>query len=102
MPGLYARVLAEYGSPREALLVPNSCVMNDQEGPYVYLMDANKKVERRNITLGQKFGKMVEVTQGLANTDSVLINGFVNVGQGQLVAPTESKLDPVPRPGARS
>jgi len=102
VPGLYARVLAEYGSPREALLVPNSCVMNDQEGPYVYLMDANKKVERRNITLGQKFGKMVEVTQGLANTDSVLINGFVNVGQGQLVAPTESKLDPVPRPGARS
>lgn len=102
VPGLYARVMAEYGDPRQALLVPNSCVMNDQEGAYVYLMDANKKVERRNITLGQKFGKMVEVTQGLANTDSVLINGFVNVGQGQLVAPTESKLDPVPRPGARS
>ena len=102
VPGLYARVMAEYGDPRQALLVPNSCVMNDQEGAYVYLMDANKKVERRNITLGQKFGKMVEVTQGLAATDSVLINGFVNVGQGQLVAPTESKLDPVPRPGARS
>ena len=102
VPGLYARVLAEYGDPRDALLVPSSCVMNDQEGPYVYLMDANKKVERRNITLGQKFGKMVEVKKGLAANDAVLINGFVNVGQGQLVAPTESKLDPVPRPGARS
>ena len=102
VPGLYAKVLAEYGDPREALLVPNSCVMNDQEGSYVYLMDASKKVERRNITLGQKFGKMVEVTNGLTATDSVLINGFVNVGQGQLVAPTETKLDPVPRPGARS
>ena len=102
VPGLYARVLAEYGDPRQAILVPNSCVMNDQEGAYVYLMDANKKVERRNITLGQRFGKMVEVTKGLAATDMVLINGFVNVGQGQLVAPTESKLDPVPRPGARS
>lgn len=102
VPGLYARVMAEYGDPRQALLVPNSCVMNDQEGAYVFLMDANKKVERRNITLGQKFGNMVEVTKGLSASDSVLINGFVNVGQGQLVAPTESKLDPVPRPGARS
>jgi RND family efflux transporter MFP subunit len=102
VPGLYARVMAEYGDPRQSLLIPSSCVMNDQEGAYVYLMDANKKVERRNITLGQRFGKMVEVRKGLAETDNVLINGFVNVGQGQLVAPTESKLDPVPRPGARS
>lgn len=102
VPGLYARVLAEYGDPRQAILVPASCVMNDQEGAYVYLMDANKKVERRNINLGQKFGKMVEVTKGLSETDTVLVNGFVNVGIGQSVAPTESKLDPVPRPGARS
>ena len=102
VPGLYARVLAEYGDPRQAILVPAACVMNDQEGAYVYLMDANKKVERRNITLGQKFGKMVEVRKGLSETDSVLINGFVNVGIGQSVAPTETKLDPVPRPGARS
>jgi len=43
LPGLYAKVMAHYGDARKALLVPTSAIQTDQQGPYLYVMDANKK-----------------------------------------------------------
>lgn len=94
IPGLYARVMANYGPPRQALLLPATAVMNDQVGDYVYVLDQAKRAQRQDITLGQRFEKYVEVTKGLAETSQVVINGFINLSTNQLAIPTEVKLEP--------
>lgn len=93
IPGLYARVMAHYGPPRQALLLPATAVMNDQVGDYVYVLDQAKRAQRQDITLGQRFEKYVEVTKGLTETSQVVINGFINLSTNQVAIPTEVKLE---------
>jgi multidrug efflux system membrane fusion protein len=97
VPGLYAKVMAYYGAERKALLIPYTSVQTDQQGAYIFVMDDNKKIQRRNITLGQRFAPLVEVTQGLTDADTVVINGFINVRAGQTANPSSTTIDPLPK-----
>jgi len=97
LPGLYAKVMAHYGDARKAILIPSKSIQTDQQGPYVFVLDENKKVQRRNISLVQKFPPLTEITKGLTDSDEVLINGFINVSQGQLVTSTTVTIDPLPK-----
>lgn len=94
LPGLYAKVKVEYGEAREALLIPNSTIQSDQQGDYVYVLDASNKAERRNIKRGQRFSHLVEVASGIKATDTVIVNGFINVKPGQVVSAEMTTLKP--------
>lgn len=96
LPGLYAKVRVEYGEPRQAVLIPNSSVLTDQQGDYVYVVSEDQKASRRNIKRGQKFGQLVEITNGLSAADTVIINGFINVRDGLVVKPELSSVAPLP------
>lgn len=96
IPGLYAKVRAEYGEPRRAVLIPNTSIQTDQQGDYVFVMDEGKKVSRRNIKRGQRFPPLVEVASGLTANESVVINGFINIRDGLVVNPELSMLAPLP------
>jgi hypothetical protein len=39
---------------------------------------------------------LVEVTSGLAATDTIIINGFINVRNGLVVNPERSTVAPLP------
>ena len=93
IPGLYARVMAQYGEPRQALLIPNTAVMNDQVGNYVFVLDEAKRAQRQDISLGQRFEKYVEVTKGLTATSQVVINGFINLSVNQEANPKQVTLE---------
>ncbi|MFY9136913.1 efflux RND transporter periplasmic adaptor subunit [Zwartia sp.] len=96
LPGLYAKVRVEYGESRLAVLIPNTSILTDQQGDYVFVIDEAKKATRRNIKRGQRFAPLVEVTSGLAATDTVIINGFINVRDGLVVNPELSTVAPLP------
>jgi RND family efflux transporter MFP subunit len=93
IPGLYARVMAEYGPTRQALLVPMTAVMTDQVGNYVFVLDEAKRAQRADITLGQRFQQNVEVAKGLTPNSQVVINGFINLSVNQLASPTQVTLE---------
>jgi len=79
------------------VLIPSSVIETDQQGNYIYIVDDAKKAHRQNIVLGQKFGKLAEVASGLTASQDVLVNGFVNVREGQTVNPSMITLDPLPK-----
>jgi RND family efflux transporter MFP subunit len=93
IPGLYARVMAQYGKPRQALLVPITATLNDQVGDYVYVLDEAKRAQRQPIKLGQRFEKYVEVTDGLTASSQVVINGFINLSVNQVTNPKAVTLE---------
>jgi RND family efflux transporter MFP subunit len=94
LPGLYAKVKVEYGEPREAILVPNATIQSDQQGDYVYLIDDANKAERRNVKRGQRFSHLIEITSGIKSSDTIIVNGFINVKPGQVVAAETTTLKP--------
>jgi RND family efflux transporter MFP subunit len=102
VPGLYAKVLVYFGDKRQSYMVPAAVVMRDQQGDYVYVLDSSNKVQRQNISTGQRYSHLVEVTQGLKADDQVVINGFVTLSVGQIVVPETGKIEPAQLPGAPS
>lgn len=99
VPGVYASVLVYYGNKRDALLVPFEAVLRDQQGPYVFVVGQDKKAARQNITTGQQFGHLIEVSKGLSDSDQVVINGFVTLSVGKPVDAQASKVEPAKLPG---
>ena len=96
VPGLYGKVLAEYGESRKAVLIPARTVLTDQQGDYIFVMDDNKKVERRAIKKGQHFDALVEIAQGLKDTETFVLTGFINISNGQAVSPEMATVAPLP------
>ena len=96
VPGLYGKVLAEYGESRQAVLIPARAVLTDQQGDYIFVMDDQNKVARRMIKTGQKFDALIEITQGLKEAETFVLNGFINISNGQVVNPETATVAPVP------
>jgi multidrug efflux pump subunit AcrA (membrane-fusion protein) len=60
----------------DALTVPPKAIFSeelDAQKQYVYLVDKAGKPEKRPVTLGKRNEKQVEITQGLAEGDQVLL-----------------------------
>lgn len=84
-PGLFAAVRIPLGSPKPGLVLPESAVLSDQEGDYVFIVNTQDVVERRSVIKGPLQGTEREVKEGVAATDRVVINGIPNIRVGQKV-----------------
>ena len=96
VPGLYGKVLAEYGESRKAVLIPARTIQTDQQGDYIFVIDEAKKAERRAVKTGQRFDALIEITVGLKDSETFVFNGFINVSNGQVVTPEVTTVAPIP------
>ncbi len=85
-PGGFASARIESGSS-EAAILPESAVQNDAQGSYVYVINKESKVERRDVTIGAVFSTGVSIASGLDGSEQVVLRagGFLN--PGELVRP---------------
>jgi multidrug efflux system membrane fusion protein len=86
-PGLFARVRIHVGSPHPALLIPGRAVATDQDQKYVWVVQSDGGVDYRKITLGSQFGSFRVVSQGLAPSDNVVVDGIAKLRPGVKVKP---------------
>ena len=93
LPGLFVRIRVPLGTIENAILVPERSVGADQAGRYVMVVGEKNLVERRNVTLGTKFGEMVVAMEGLDGTEKVVIDGLQRARPGASVSPTEIVLE---------
>ena len=93
-PGRFAKIRLPIGVPHRALLVIDRAIASDQGLKYVYVIDADNKVEARRITTGalQEDGLRV-IEDGLKPEDWVVSGGILQVRRRMLVMP-----DRVPMP----
>jgi HlyD family secretion protein len=71
-PGMRFQGTIEVGRVKNAVLIPREAVLVSSAGPYVYRRGA-LDVDRVPVRLGRENDKFVEVTQGLAAGDRVLV-----------------------------
>ena len=62
-----------------------SCIMYDEAGPYVYVVGADKKVEKRSVVLGSMLADKQFVVSGLKTGELVVTDGTHKVMPGQEV-----------------
>lgn len=81
----YVGVVLESGAPESAILIPQSALQVDQQGSFVFIIDAQSRAQVRRIETGQSKGADVVVKKGLAEGDLVITQGIQQVKPGQAV-----------------
>ncbi|WP_188658618.1 efflux RND transporter periplasmic adaptor subunit [Sphingomonas metalli] len=85
-PGGFASAQIVAGASSQPLL-PESAVLNDGKGSYVYVVGAGDKVERRDVTVGTVSEAGVAIAQGLNGTERVVLSAGAFLNPGQKVKP---------------
>jgi multidrug efflux system membrane fusion protein len=93
-PGMFAKIRLPIGAPHRALLVRDRAIASDQGLKYVYVLDADNKVQSRRVTTGavQDDGLQV-IEEGLKPDDWVVSGSLLQVRPRMLIKP-----DRVPMP----
>lgn len=89
-PGGFASVEIQAGSV-VAPMLPESAVLSDNTESYVFVVDKNNKVVRRNIKTGTITDSGIIVTDGLAGNERVILRAGAFVSAGETVEPRLAK-----------
>jgi membrane fusion protein (multidrug efflux system) len=100
VPGQFTRVLLVRSDVRDLLVIPQAAVLEDMQGRYVYIIDNDDQVQRRNVELGQRQGVDWVVESGLENGNRVIVNGIQKVRSGITVTGTPIAATPYEEPAA--
>ena len=93
--GEFVTVTVEGVEPVQALAVPRTAVLSDQQGSYVYVLTADNVATQRRIQLGQSTPTVAMVAGGLTPGETVVVDGLQRIRPG-------AKVNPGPPPGAPS
>jgi len=85
-PGGFAEARIGAGGTTAPLL-PQSAVLSDEKGNYVYIVNAKNEVERRPIKIGSVDDNGVTIAEGLSGQESVVLSAGPFLNPGQKVAP---------------
>ena len=84
-PGLFANVDLEVRRVEQAMVVPESAIALDEQGPYVWKVDDDDRVSRLPVEIGVRERGVVEIVQGLPPGTRVVSAGTHKVSEGMQV-----------------
>ena len=81
-PGGFAEAKIGTGATTAPLL-PQSAVLSDAKGNYVYIINGKNEVERRDVRVGTVTDEGVTIAEGLSGQEAVVASAgpFLNPGQ---------------------
>ena len=85
-PGQFVNVALTLATQADAVVIPSEAVQVGQEGQYVFVVKADKRVEVRPVTLGSTNEGLAIIAKGLAVGEQV-------VREGQFLLGPESRVD---------
>ncbi len=87
IPGQYVPVRVTVGALPNALVIPQTAVVETQAGAHVYVIGSDNKTELRFVELGRTHGTKRVVTKGLKQGERVVAVGVQKVKSGTEVKP---------------
>lgn len=85
MPGQFVKVLVRRSDTSLQRVVPQIAIQEDQKGKFVLVVDADKRVHKRSIKVGDKQGIDWVVQQGLDVGELIITQGLQKVRPGLMV-----------------
>jgi cobalt-zinc-cadmium efflux system membrane fusion protein len=72
---MYVEGTAAAGGGRQALVVPEEAVQDDEGRPILFVKTGDRTFVRRAVRTGPKFGGAVEILEGLRAGETVVTSG---------------------------
>ena len=93
-PGAFARGSVSV-SKAERPILPQTAVLSDSKGPYVFLVGGNGHIERRDVQVGGTVSAGIIITKGLTGDEQVVTTaaGFLRPGEKVNIAPPAAATD---------
>ena len=85
IPGEMVRVFTKPVKSHIVNAVPQTAVMADEQGDYVYVINADNTARQARVTLGREFGDLREVTSGVEAGENVAVAGLQRLRPGAKV-----------------
>lgn len=84
--GMFGSVELRFRAKDDALILPQTAVLNDADFIYVVGVGADKKAAFRPVKTGLQLAGQVEILEGLVEGDIVVVEGYQKLGPGSLVS----------------
>jgi RND family efflux transporter MFP subunit len=97
-PGMFGRIRVPGSPPHLALLIPDEAIASEQARKYVLVVDDGGVVRQKYVTPAQLDNGQRVITDGLAATDRVIINGLMHARPGIKVNAREPEAPSAPAP----
>jgi membrane fusion protein (multidrug efflux system) len=98
LPGQFVRVGLNIGTFKNALMVPERAITQQQATRLVLVVNDKNIVEPRPVQLGRRVGGDVILTAGVKPGDRVVVDGLFKARPGSVVSPVAAKPGPAPGP----
>lgn len=87
LPGEFVRIRLMVGTQEGIFLIPQTAVMQSQQGLFVYVINADGKAQMRNVQVGNWRGQDWVILGGLQQGDQVILDNLLKIRPGTAVAP---------------
>ncbi len=86
LPGMFVQAVVREGINKSAILVPQQAVSRDLKGnPFVFVVNSENKVEKRQLEFDRAIGNDWLVASGLTAGEQVIAEGIQKVRPGSVV-----------------
>ena len=86
LPGAYAEVSLRLNGDRGLVTIPSNAWLFQREGATVGVVHPDGKVEIRKVTIYLNLGDKLEISQGLSDSDQVIVNPSDGLANGMKVS----------------
>jgi multidrug efflux pump subunit AcrA (membrane-fusion protein) len=94
LPGFFVKIRLPMGRvDRNALLVPDRALQEDQGGRYLLIVNKDNVVEQRYVQLGQLDGSLRVIQSGLKTGDRVVVGDLWRATPGAKVTPHLTSIE---------
>ncbi|MEA3545352.1 MAG: efflux RND transporter periplasmic adaptor subunit [Thermodesulfobacteriota bacterium] len=88
LPGQYVTLVAGRRQARLLPVIPQTALLEDRNGQYVWVVNGENQVNKRPVTTGTTIGSSWIIETGLTAGETVIIQGVQKVRPGQTVKTT--------------
>jgi membrane fusion protein (multidrug efflux system) len=91
IPGQFVTLSVQEKEVPSLPVVPQTAVLQDREGRFVYLLGKGNTVSQRRIKTGVRVGSGWAITEGLSGGEEVVVQGIQRLADGMTVQPSEGQ-----------
>jgi multidrug efflux system membrane fusion protein len=84
-PGQYVNVVVTLSTDPNAIVVPSVAVQAGQQGPYVFVVNGEQKVDLRPVTVGRTTATETVIESGLKPGETVVTDGHLRLVPGSRI-----------------
>ena len=82
LPGQFVKVRFTGDTKTDAILIPQRAVLQGPQGPFVFVVNQDEKIEVRGVAASDWKGDQWLIDRGLKQGDRVVVNGLMKIGPG--------------------